>query len=193
MQAGSADLSMRLVAPLLPSFAARPQGGGTAPRDHWAVFTAVVYVLTSGCDWRHLRPAFGTSPATAHRRFTAWTEVGLWRRLHRDPLPQAVPPVLGKRGRPRRRPDVVLGGRGDDHDKYRRLAWSIGVKPRIARRGAQHGSGLGSQRWVVERAFAHLHWFRRLRIHWEIRDDIHEAVRSGRAGQVGCGRPKSRS
>ncbi len=25
------------------------------------------------------------------------------------------------------------------------------------------------------RAFAHLHWFRRLRIYWEIRDDIHEA------------------
>lgn len=25
------------------------------------------------------------------------------------------------------------------------------------------------------RAFAHLHWFRRLRIRWEIRDDIHEA------------------
>ncbi|SMQ13772.1 hypothetical protein SAMN06272771_0041 [Streptomyces sp. Ag82_O1-12] len=28
----------------------------------------------------------------------------------------------------------------------------------------------------VERAFAHLHWFRRLRIRWEIRDDIHEAL-----------------
>ncbi|WP_208898193.1 transposase [Streptomyces incarnatus] len=57
----SADLSKRLVpdelwrlvAPLLPSFAARPQGAGTAPRDQRAVFTAVVYVLTSGCAWRH--------------------------------------------------------------------------------------------------------------------------------------------
>ncbi|WP_425580521.1 transposase [Streptomyces iranensis] len=44
-----------LVAPLLPSFAARPQGGGTAPCDARAVFTAVVYVLTSSCAWRHLR------------------------------------------------------------------------------------------------------------------------------------------
>ncbi|MER5527472.1 transposase [Streptomyces sp. NPDC002677] len=52
----SADLSKRLVPdelwelvlPLLPSFAARPQGGGTAPRDERAVFTAVGYVLTSG-------------------------------------------------------------------------------------------------------------------------------------------------
>ncbi len=30
---------------------------------------------------------------------------------------------------------------------------------------------------VIRRSmsFAHLHWFRRLRIRWEIRDDIHEA------------------
>jgi hypothetical protein len=49
------------------------------------------------------------------------------------------------------------------------------VKPLIARRGTEHGSGLGTQRWVVERAFAHLHWFRRLRIRWKVRDDIHEA------------------
>lgn len=31
-------------------------------------------------------------------------------------------------------------------------------------------------RWVVERSFALLHWFRRLRIRWEIRDDVHEAL-----------------
>jgi transposase len=49
------------------------------------------------------------------------------------PLLQAVPPVRGKRGRPRRRPDVVLGDRGYDHDKYRRLVWDLGVKPVIAR------------------------------------------------------------
>ncbi|WP_107309141.1 IS5 family transposase [Streptomyces sp. TP-A0356] len=91
------------------------------------------------------------------------------------PLLQAVQPVRGKRGRPRHRPDVVLADRGYDHDKYRRLVWDLGAKPLIARRGTEHGSGLGSHRWVVERAFAHLHWFRRLRIRWEIRDDIHEA------------------
>ncbi|MFG2681296.1 transposase [Streptomyces sp. NPDC048392] len=101
MSVVSADLSKRLVpdelwsltAPLLPSFTARPQGGGTAPCDERAVFTAVVYVLTSGCAWRHLPPGFGTSPATAHRRFAAWTKAGLWRRLHR-----AVLDELGARG-----------------------------------------------------------------------------------------------
>jgi peptidoglycan biosynthesis protein MviN/MurJ (putative lipid II flippase) len=31
---------------------------------------------------------------------------------------------------------------------------------------------------VVEQSIALLHWFRRLRIRWEIRDDIHEAFLS---------------
>ncbi|MGW1464671.1 transposase [Streptomyces sp. NPDC002308] len=90
----SSDLSQRLVpddlwalvAPLLPAFAPRPQGGGAAPRDERAVFTAVVYVLTSGCAWRHLPSGFGIPPATAHRRFAAWTKDGLWPRLHRAVL-----------------------------------------------------------------------------------------------------------
>lgn len=67
----SADLSKRLVpdelwelvAPLLPSFAARPQGGGTAPRDERAVFTEVVYVLTGG--GRVIGLLAGKCPATA--------------------------------------------------------------------------------------------------------------------------------
>lgn len=53
------------------------------------------------------------------------------------PLLQAVPPVRGKRGRPRCRPDIVLGDRGYDHDKYRRLAGDLGVKPVIAHRGTE--------------------------------------------------------
>jgi hypothetical protein len=52
---------------------------------------------------------------------------------------------------------------------------TAGITPHIARKGTEHGSGLGVHRWVVEQAFALLHWFRRLRVRWEIRDDIHEA------------------
>ncbi|GAP47557.1 hypothetical protein [Streptomyces azureus] len=47
--------------------------------------------------------------------------------------------------------------------------------PHLTRRGTGHGSGLGVYRWVVEGAIALLHWFRRLRIRWDIRDDIHRA------------------
>jgi transposase len=61
------QLSLRLVPdelwalaePLIPEFQPRPQGGGTAPLDDRAVFTAIVYVLTSGCAWRDLPPSFG--------------------------------------------------------------------------------------------------------------------------------------
>ncbi|MFH9202262.1 IS5 family transposase [Streptomyces anulatus] len=88
------DELWELTAPLLPRFKSRPQGGGTAPvDDERAVFTAVVYVLTSGCAWRYLPESVGVSSATAHRRFTVWTEAGLWRRLHR-----AVLDKLGVRG-----------------------------------------------------------------------------------------------
>ncbi len=48
-----------------------------------------------------------------------------------------------------------------------------GITPRIARRGVAHGSGLGGQRWVVERSFAWLHGFKRLRTRYERRADIH--------------------
>ncbi len=46
-----------------------------------------------------------------------------------------------------------------------RLLWKRGIKPLIARRGVAHGSGLDEVRRVVERAFAWLHQFKRLRAH----------------------------
>lgn len=45
----------------------------------------------------------------------------------------------------------------------------------MARRGTRHGTGLGAYRWVIERSFAWLHGFRRLRIRWERRADMHAA------------------
>ena len=80
------DELWEIVQPLIPPFPPRPQGGGTAGTDDRAVFTAIVFVLTSGCAWRHLPPSFGVSVPTAHRRFTAWTEAGLWPKLHRAVL-----------------------------------------------------------------------------------------------------------
>jgi transposase len=82
---------------------------------------------------------------------------------HRNDVTQLLPivdgigAIAGKRGRPRRRPDRLIADRGYDHDKYRRELWRRGVKPVIARRCTEHGSGLGRVRWVVERTFAWLH------------------------------------
>ncbi|TCO62236.1 transposase [Actinocrispum wychmicini] len=69
------------VGPMLPSTRARPQGGGRARTDDRAVFTAVVYVLGSGCGWRQLPRWFGVSAPTAHRRFIEWTAVDIWSRI----------------------------------------------------------------------------------------------------------------
>ncbi|CRK57747.1 Mobile element protein [Alloactinosynnema sp. L-07] len=93
------------------------------------------------------------------------------------PLIEAVPPVRGRRGRPRQRPERIHVDRAYDDNKYRKLVRAKGIEPVIARRGVDHGV----YRWVVEGAFALLHWFRRLRIRWEVRDDIHEAFLS-----IGC-------
>ena len=89
------------------------------------------------------------------------------------PLLDAVPPIRGVRGRPRRKPRELYADRGYDFDKYRRLLRQRGIRPRIARRGVAHGSGLGQVRWVVERAFAWLHGFKRLRTRYERRADLH--------------------
>ncbi len=97
------------------------------------------------------------------------------------PLVNGIAAVTGKRGRPRKRPDRILADRGYDHDKYRRLLWARGVKPVIARRKTSNGSGLGRQRWVVERTFAHLHNLRRLRIRYERDPELHLAFM-----QLGC-------
>jgi transposase len=70
-----------LVGPRIPTWRARDQGGGTSPRDERASLAAVIFVLVTGCAWRHLPPVFGVSKATAHRRFTAWTSAGLWSEL----------------------------------------------------------------------------------------------------------------
>lgn len=92
------------------------------------------------------------------------------------PLADAVPPVRGKPGRPRSRPAAIFADRAYDYDKYRHMLRERGITPVIARRGHDHGSGLGKVRWVIERTLGWLHWPRRLRTRWERRADIHDSL-----------------
>jgi hypothetical protein len=87
------------------------------------------------------------------------------------PLIQAVAPIRGKRGQPLGRPKHLYADRGYDHEVYRDKVRRFQITPHLARHGTGHGSGLGVYRWVVEGTIALLHWFRRLRIRWEILDD----------------------
>lgn len=90
-------------------------------------------------------------------------------------LVQKIPPVRGKRGRPRRRPRRVQGDHGYDSEPHREWLREQGIEPVLAQRGAPHGSGLGIYRWVVERLLAWFHQARRLRVRDERREDIHQA------------------
>ena len=97
------------------------------------------------------------------------------------PLVDGVPPVRGQRGRPRRRPQRLYADRAYDSRRHRQELRTRHIAPALARRGAEHGSGLGVHRWVVERTLGWLHQFRRLRVRYERRADIHEAFLS-----LGC-------
>ena len=100
------------------------------------------------------------------------------------PLIGAIPPYAAAAAGPASARTRFYADRGYDHDKYRKQVRAAGITPVIARRSTEHGSGLGVHRWVVEQSFALPHWFRRLRIRWEIRDDIHEAFLSLACGII---------
>jgi transposase len=97
------------------------------------------------------------------------------------PLVKAIPPIAGKVGRPRCKPDCVHGDRGYDSEPHRKEIRQKGIEPVLAKRRTENGSGLGVFRWVVERTLSWLHQFRRLRVRYERRADIHEALL-----KIGC-------
>jgi transposase len=97
------------------------------------------------------------------------------------PLVDGIPPIHGWTGRPIRRPLKVQGDRAYDSGPHRQQLRLRGIEPVLARRGVEHGSGLGTTRWPVERSGSWLHQFKRLRIRYERRADIHEGFM-----ELGC-------
>jgi len=84
------------------------------------------------------------------------------------------------------------GDRGSDRTAYLGIAATMRaairrglrarhIVPWLATRRTRHRSGLGRWRCVVERTFAWLSQFRRLRVRYDRRADIHEAFLS-----LGC-------
>jgi len=91
------------------------------------------------------------------------------------PVLDAIPPVRGKRGRPRRRLKKLHTDKAYDHRRCRQDCRKRSIAPRIARRGIDSRERLGRHRWVVERTLAWLNRFRRLTVRYERRADIHHA------------------
>ena len=91
------------------------------------------------------------------------------------PLYNKIPPVAGKVGRPRKKPDALQGDLAYDSEPHRQGLRDLGVEPVLPERGIDDQEGLGETRWPVERTLAWLHRNRRLRIRYERRPDIHQA------------------
>jgi transposase len=85
-----------------------------------------------------------------------------------------IPEVKGKPGHPKSKPDSVYADRAYDSEPAREVLRWLGIEPHLAKRNSEHGSGLGKKRWVVERTIGWLHNFRRLRVRFDRRADIHE-------------------
>jgi transposase len=83
------------------------------------------------------------------------------------PLVDQVPPIAGRVGRPRRRPERLQGDRGYDDEGDRRGLRARHIEPLLAKRRTGHGSGLGVWRWYIERTISWFKQFRRLRIRYE--------------------------
>jgi transposase len=87
IQTWAPDDLWQVAQPLIPVAPKRPQGGGKRRADDRAVLAAIVYMVQAGCSWRKLPAAFfGVSRPTVHRRFTEWTEHGLWEQFHHELL-----------------------------------------------------------------------------------------------------------
>jgi hypothetical protein len=64
-------------------------------------------------------------------------------------LVDGIPPVAGRPGRPRRRPDSLLGDKGDDSNPHREELRKRRILPVISRKGAPNIKALGKLRCAV--------------------------------------------
>ncbi len=90
----------------------------------------------------------------------------------------AIPPLRlprKRRGRPRKRPRKLHADKGYDYPRCRQALRARTITPRIARREIESSERLGRYRWVVERTLSWLNRFRRLKVCYERRADIHWA------------------
>ena len=87
-----------------------------------------------------------------------------------------IVPIRRPRGRPKKRPQKLHADKTYDAKKCRKALRRRGIKSRIARKGKDSGEKLGRHRWVVERTLSWLNRHRRLKVRYERRADIHQAL-----------------
>jgi transposase len=92
-----------------------------------------------------------------------------------EPTLDALESIKRPVGRPRKRPAKLHADKAYDAAAKRQALRQRGLTPRIARRRVESSERLGRYRWVVERTHAWFNRFRRVKIRYERRADIHLA------------------
>ncbi|MFG2576125.1 transposase [Streptomyces sp. NPDC048481] len=167
-----------LIEPLLPPWPERSPGPLLGV-DRLCL-QGILYVLHNDIAWQllPLESRFG-SGQTCWRRLERWQQAGVFNRRKAGSkhhlicdgrgtplkvttaanvndvtqtldLVDGIPPVSGRPGRPRRRPDSLLGDKGYDSNRHREVLRKRRVLPVVSRKGAPNIKGLGKIRYVVE-------------------------------------------
>jgi transposase len=97
-----------------------------------------------------------------------------------------IPPIRGRRGRPRRKPGALYGDRQYGTPRNREGLKARRIEDHLARQRTPHGSGLGKIRWVVERTFAWVGQARRLKIRYDKLPSIHRAFHLLQLARICC-------
>jgi len=73
----------REISSLLPPRPGPSSKGGRPPADERSALRGIIFILKTGLQWQMLpREAFGVSGFTCWRRFSDWTDAGVWPELH---------------------------------------------------------------------------------------------------------------
>lgn len=97
-----------------------------------------------------------------------------------------IPPIRGRRGRPRRKPKALYGDRQYGTPRNHQGLKDRRIEDHLAQQRTPHGSGLGKIRWIVESALSWVGQARRLKIRYEVLPAMHRAFHYLQLARICC-------
>jgi transposase len=101
-------------------------------------------------------------------------------------LVDEIPPIRGRRGRPRRIPKALYGDRQYGTPRNHQGLEERRIEDHLAQPRTPHGSGLGQIHWVVESTLSWVGQARRRKVRYERLPAMHRAFHYLRLAQICC-------